>query len=66
MWKRAGFKTAFSPEIAILLAERPKNSRIPQMNSPTQLLEVYSSWQNCIKFIFSSLDLALWPSALER
>lgn len=42
--KKAGLKTTFSPEIAVLSTERLKNSRISQMNSPVQLLEMCSSW----------------------
>lgn len=44
--KRAGWKTAFPPEIALLLFDRPKNRRTPQMNSPAQLLEVDASWRS--------------------
>lgn len=46
--KRAGSKAAVSPEIALPSAERPKNSRIPQMNSPAQLLEACSSWHSWV------------------
>lgn len=47
--KKAGLKTTFSPEIAILSTERLKNSRISQMNSPAQLLEMCSSWHGWVK-----------------
>lgn len=44
--KRAGSKMTVSPETALPSAERPKNSWISQMNSPAQLLQVYSSWHS--------------------
>lgn len=65
--KRAGLKTTFSSEITILSAERLKNSRIPQMNSPTQLLEVCSSWHGWVKLhtAYSSFP-ASWPSSVAE
>lgn len=68
--KGTSSKTAFSLEITVLSAERRKNSRLSQMNSPTQLLGAYipagKSELNCaLKFISSFPDAALYPRALR-